>query len=64
MTDAERKEKIDAETRLIDELEAVDRSQMSEHESLLHSVKIKDAYWRRRMASRTDEQIARGVIAP
>ena len=57
-------ESIDRETKLIEELDKINVSKMTEEERLLRLVKIKDAYWRRMMAMRTDEEVARGVCAP
>ena len=56
--------KIELETAEIKRLESVSMKEMSEKERMLHLVKIKDAYWRRRMASRTEEEVKRNVCAP
>jgi len=55
---------LDSYTKIILMLEALDESAMTEVERIQHHQAIKDAYWRRRMASRTPEEIAKGVVAP
>ena len=64
MTDVERTAAIEKETAEIARLEAIDMKTMTPQEAIWHRTAILDAYWRRRMASRTDAEIARGVIAP
>ncbi|MFI5222632.1 MAG: hypothetical protein ACHQX3_00055 [Nitrospirales bacterium] len=56
--------KIDLETATIQRLEAMPTDLMTAQELIWHHQEIRDAYWRRRMASRTDDQVKRGVIAP
>jgi hypothetical protein len=57
-------EAYDRETAEIKRLEAIPTIGMNRQEYLIHYTKIKDAYWRRRMAMRTDDEIKRGVVAP
>ncbi len=57
-------QKLAAETAEVARLESMDRTDMSSQVRLWHSTAIRDAYWRRRMASRTEEQVKAGVVAP
>jgi len=57
-------EAIDRETVLIKELEAKPTEGMTKDELFFHRQAIQDAYWRRRMAQRTDDEVKRGVCAP
>ena len=57
-------ERVVAETAELARLEAMDTSQMSPRARLWHQTAIRDVYWRRRMATRTPDEVARGVIAP
>lgn len=52
------------ETAEIARLEAMSTAAMSEQERMLHETAISDAYWRRRMARRTPDEVKKGVIAP
>lgn len=55
---------IDIETELIKKLEQTSEVGMTEDERFFHRQEIRDAYWRRRMARRTDDEVKRGVCAP
>jgi len=57
-------EKYDKETAEIKRLEAVSEDGMTQTELAIHRTEIKDAYWRRRMATRTEDEIKRNVCAP
>ena len=57
-------ERVRAETAELERLQAMDTSAWSEGLRLWHSTAIRDTYWRRRMATRTPEEVARGVVAP
>ena len=57
-------DKIELETAEIRRLESMSEQGMTEEELLLHITALKDAYWRRRMASRTEEEVKKGVCAP
>ena len=55
---------VEKETAEIKRLEDLPTENMTEREKLLHEQAIRDAYWRRRMAQRTPEEVERGVVAP
>lgn len=57
-------EKYDLETAEIKRLESLSTVDMTEQERIWHRTAISDAYWRRRMAQRTDDEVARNVCAP
>jgi hypothetical protein len=56
--------KYDLETAEILRLESLSEKDMTDQEKIWHVQKIKDAYWRRRMAMRTPEEVAQNVCAP
>ena len=55
---------IDRETAEIARLEALSTDGMTRSEMAIHYTQIGDAYWRRRMAMRTPEEVAANVCAP
>lgn len=55
---------VERETAEIKRLESVDEKSMTPAERIQHVQAIKDAYWRRRMATRTDDEIKKNVSAP
>ena len=57
-------EAYDRETAEIKRLESMSERDMTEQELVWHITAIRDAYWRRRMAQRTDDEVARNVCAP
>ena len=52
------------ETALIVSLEAKSEADMTPLQKIQHLQAIKDAYWRRRMATRTKEEVANRTCAP
>jgi hypothetical protein len=51
--------KYETETVEIKRLEAISEVDMTPLEKAIHVQKIKDAYWRRRMAMRTEDEVRR-----
>lgn len=56
--------KYETETVEIKRLEAISEVSMTPLEKAIHVQKIKDAYWRRRMSMRTEDEVRRNVCAP
>jgi hypothetical protein len=54
----------DKETAEIARLNALPTKNMTEQERIWHETAIRDAYWRRRMATRTEEEVKKNICAP